>query len=239
MNRNEFIEKLTKKLSENKIGDMEEIVSEYEEHFTYKLADGYSEEEIAAKLGDPEGLALQFVAENKEHKSGALKAFVVTGLVFSHIFAGMFFVLLYAWTAVMAVFSAASAATGACILTGFNPYSLLPPMPYFCGAVFAVSLIALSALSAVGCLYFTSFVRQLMRAYGRYSHNQIASASGKAALPPLAAYPKLPAKKNRNLRRIALFSLTVFAVCAVSGYVLSAVSAGALGFWHAWHWFVR
>ena len=50
MNRNEFIETLTKKLRENNISDIDEIIAEYEEHFNFKLSDGYSEEEIAALL---------------------------------------------------------------------------------------------------------------------------------------------------------------------------------------------
>lgn len=238
MNRNEFIEKLTKKLNANKISDVDEIISQYEEHFTYKLADGYSEEEIAAKLGNPEALALQFAIGNEENKSGALKAFVIAGLVFSDIFVGMFFVLLFAWAAVMAAFFVASAATGISMIGGFNPYLLIPEMPYWCAAIFGVALIALSVLAAVGCIYFTLFVRQLLRVYGRYRHNQLASASGKALLPPLASYPKLSAKLNRKLRKFALISLTVFAVCFVSGYIVCSISAGALGFWHVWNWFV-
>ncbi len=237
MTRNEFINRLTNKLSENKISDVEEIISQYEEHFTYKLADGYSEEEIAAKLGNPEELALQYATRDEDNKSGAFKAIIVAGLVFSDIFAGLFFVLLYAWATVMAAFSIASVTTGICMIGGYNPYLLIPEMPYWCATIFGAALIALSVLAAVGCIYFTFYVRRLLRIYGRFCHNQLASASGKAILPPLVSFPKLSARLNRKLRMVALISLTVFAVCFVSGYIVCSISAGAFEFWHEWNWF--
>lgn len=237
MSRNEFISRLTKKLRENKISDAEEIISQYEEHFTYKLADGYSEEEIAAKLGNPEALAIQYVTRDEDNRPGVFKAIVVAGLVLSDIFAGLFFILLYAWAAVMAAFSIASATTGICMIAGYNPYLLIPEMPYWCAAIFSAAFIALSVLTAVGCIYFALYVRWLLRVYGRYCHNQLASASGKAILPPLVSYPKLSARLNRKLRMTARISLTVFAVCFVSGYIVCSFSAGALEFWHEWNWF--
>lgn len=238
MNRKEFIEKLSKKLGENRVYDIDGIVSEYEEHFAFKLADGYSEEEIAAKLGSPEALALQFAEGYENIKPRSSKALVITGLVFLDIFVGAFYIVMYAWTVAMAALSIASASMGVCMIVSCNPYSLIPPVPYWCGAILAASLLALAVLAAVGCVYFTSFVRQLMRAYARYCQNLIAAASGKAVLPPVASYPKLEARFNRRLRKTAFISLTVFVVCFVSGYIVCSISAGAIEFWHAWNWFV-
>lgn len=50
------------------------MAEEYEQHFVFKLADGYSEEEIAAKLGDPTALAAQFdaAAQGGEKRSAVL-----------------------------------------------------------------------------------------------------------------------------------------------------------------------
>lgn len=60
MTKNEFLTQLESELRRRKIADADDIVSEYEQHFAFKMSDGYSEEEIAAKLGDPEALASQF-----------------------------------------------------------------------------------------------------------------------------------------------------------------------------------
>lgn len=44
MKKNEFISTLKSVLERNEISDTAEIVEEYEQHFAFKLADGYSEE---------------------------------------------------------------------------------------------------------------------------------------------------------------------------------------------------
>ena len=59
------------------------MTQEYEQHFAFKLADGYSEEEIAAKLGSPEELAAQFESTDTAKKVGGSKALAVTGLYFA------------------------------------------------------------------------------------------------------------------------------------------------------------
>lgn len=59
MNRAEYLSALSRALRENGVRDIEDIVGEYDEHFTYKLRDGFSEEEAAAKLGGPKELTGQ------------------------------------------------------------------------------------------------------------------------------------------------------------------------------------
>ncbi|MGI6622126.1 MAG: DUF1700 domain-containing protein [Acetivibrionales bacterium] len=240
MNRNEFIETLTKKLRENNISDIDEIIAEYEEHFNFKLSDGYSEEEIAALLGNPEEIALQYTPGNVDNKTGGKKAIIITGLVFADIFAGAFFALFFTWIILMGAFTIASATIGMCYIGRFNIYSLIPPVPYYwCGIVYAVMFLSLAVLSGIGTIYCVSYCRQLMRAYGRFHKNCIESASGKAMLPPLHTHPKFSAKTHRMLRGIALIMLAVFAVTFVLAYVLSAIAAGALEFWHEWNWFMK
>lgn len=58
MMRNEFVTQLTAELHKRNVAA--DVVEEYQQHFAFKLADGYSEEEIAARLGDPVALAARF-----------------------------------------------------------------------------------------------------------------------------------------------------------------------------------
>ncbi len=147
MNRIEFLKRLRERLDALAIGDVDEIVSQYEEHFAYKQADGAVPEEVAAKLRSPEQLAAQFATAGEGKRPGGSKALTVLGLVFTDLFAGMFFVVLYAWTAAVAVLSIASAVLGACLLAGFSPYSLIPGLPYE-HSTMAGSLIALGVLAS-------------------------------------------------------------------------------------------
>ena len=237
MTKNEFLSKLNVELAKNSISDAADIVSEYEQHFAFKLADGFSEEEIAAKLGDPAGIAVQYEQGNETKPSGGQRATTIVGLCFADLFAGIFFVLLVAWGVVMAALSLTCATLAVCFFGGLNIYALIPPMPYWCGAILGLSLAALSVLAAVGCIYYAAFVRQLLRSFGRFQHNALATASGAATLPPLAFHPQLSAKSNRCIRSIALISLAMFAVCFVLSYIVCSLSAGSPEFWHTWGWF--
>jgi hypothetical protein len=106
MTRNEFLSMLADELKKNRITDIDDIVSEYEQHFAFKMADGFSEEEIAAKLGNPDVLASQFESAGEVRKRGGRKAATIIGLcALVDIFAGAFFILLMAWEVIMAAFS--------------------------------------------------------------------------------------------------------------------------------------
>ena len=237
MTKNEFLSKLNVELAKNSISDAADIISEYEQHFAFKLADGFSEEEIAAKLGDPAAIAAQYEQGNEAKPSGGQRVTTIVGLCFADLFAGIFFVLLVAWGVVMAALSLTCATLAVCLFGGLNIYALIPPMPYWCGAILGLSLTALCVLAAVGCIYYAAFVRQLLRSFGRFQHNALAAASGAATLPPLAKNPQLSAKSNRRIRSIALISLALFAVCFVLSYIVCALSAGSPEFWHTWGWF--
>jgi hypothetical protein len=237
MTKSEFLSKLAYELKKNNISDAHDIKSEYEQHFAFKTADGFSEEEIAAKLGDPAVLAAQFESANQDKRSPGRKAATIIGLGIIDFFAGAFFVLLIAWGIIMAAFSICTAVIGICLFSGNSPWTLIPNMPYWPGVVFGLSLAALSVLSAAGCVYFAAFIGQLMRSYGRFHKNTVAAASGNPVLPSLAIYPRLPAKTNRRIRSVALFSLALFTACFVLGMIISMISSGALEFWHAWGWF--
>lgn len=63
MNRAEFIARLRKGLVGLTAQAADEIVADYEMHFDEALADGRSEAEISAALGDPDRLARELKAE--------------------------------------------------------------------------------------------------------------------------------------------------------------------------------
>lgn len=70
MTKHEFMARLASELRKRNVADAADVTQEYEQHFAFKLADGYSEEEIAAKLGSPEELAAQFESTDTAKKVG-------------------------------------------------------------------------------------------------------------------------------------------------------------------------
>ena len=96
MTKHEFMARLASELHKRNVADAADVIEEYEQHFAFKLADGYSEEEIAAKLGNPEELAAQFESSGAPKAARGSRALTVAGLCFVDLFAGLFFVLLAA-----------------------------------------------------------------------------------------------------------------------------------------------
>lgn len=239
MKKNEFMDLLITELNHNKVPDSSDIADEYEQHFFFKMNDGFTEEEIAAKLGDPAQLAGQYAVDENQRilKGKGIKAFTVFGLSLAAVAAVLFFILIIAWGVVMALFSLVSMVMAACLISGYEPLLNIVPMPSASSILFGLSLIALSVLSAVGCIYFAAFVRQLLRAYRRFHQNTMAAANAKPGLPSLAPFYSFASRSKRNLRRVALATLLAFAALSILAIIVSMLQADSLQFWHMWDWF--
>ena len=237
MTKNEFMEKLAKELKARGVADAADNEEEYEQHFAFKLADGYSEEEIAAKLGDPAKLAAQFGAESAPTGKGGKKAAVVTGFVFLDIVTVLGFIALAAFALVLAAAAIGFAAVGVSLVTKASLYGVIPAMPYGSAVILGIASLALAVLTGIGCAWYTAFVRQSVRAFCRFQSNAIADAEGKAVLPSLPMQPQFAAPCARRMRRAARAALIVFVVALVIGFVVSAFAAGSIEFWHTWGWF--
>ena len=168
---------LSQELKKRGIADSDDILEEYEQHFAFKLADGYSEEEIAAKLGSPKDLAAQFDPAPRQ-KMAAGRFFTVFGLCWLDLFYGIFVVLLLSWGVVMASLVLSFGLTGICMIGHLDYFQLvsLPPMPYSSALLLGLALAALTLASVIGCIYYFAFVRQLFRAYARFHQNALAGS---------------------------------------------------------------
>jgi uncharacterized membrane protein len=211
------------------------VLSEYEQHFALKIADGYGEEEIAARLEKPEILAEQFAQAENGEKRGAGRFFVGLGVCFLSVFAVAFLVALFAWVAVMGAFALGSMGLGMSLVSAQDPLRIIPPMPYAGSLIMGLSAVALSVLGVVGTAYSYLYARQLGRAYFRWARNKL--DAGRRAYPSLPLHPQLNAIFRRRLRGVALVSLAAFGVSFIVGFAVMAGIAGSPGFWHVWRWF--
>lgn len=242
MNKHTYLHQLENDLKANNVEEIEEIIAEYKEHFIRRMADGYSEEEIAAKLGPPNDIAVQFasIKETPGGKTGGKtggKAALRIGLLFSDLGIGMFFIVMYAWVFVLGVFALSSAALGVSMLV--RPalpegFLFIPYIPYTGAAILGITLIALGVLSVALTIYSNALTLQLGRVYRRWRKNTL--SGGK--YPPLGMYPVMKDNARHRLRTLALIALIIFGAGFVVGYIVLAASAGALEFWHVWNWFV-
>ena len=157
-------------------------------------------------------LAAQFDGADAPKQKNGSKPFVLAGLCLVDVFAGLFFVLLAGFGLVMGVAALSFATLTVCLLGNLNIYGLIPTVPHWCGAILALAFAALAVLLVVGCIYYTAFLRQLIRAFGRFQRNALAFASGAATLPALAINPQFRQDQAPSARSSACFT---GAVCSL------------------------
>jgi uncharacterized membrane protein len=238
MDRKAFISELEKNLKVQGVSDIEGIIEEYEDHFRFKMADGYSEEEIAARLGNPKEVAAQYLpAATAIRRSGGSKAVIAIGLVFADIFAVMLFVLFFAWVAVLGAVAVACATLGVALIANFNVVSLIPVMPYLGAAIMGIAFLALAILSGLGTFYCWRYAAWLTSTYYRWHKRCLSSDPGKHLAVEIPG-SQLSPRTRRILRRLTGIAVLVFGAAFILGYIIMALQAGAIEFWHAWSWFI-
>ena len=238
MNKQAYLVELNGLLTEKNITDVDEIIAEYDEHFARKMADGFSEEEIAKRLGSPKEVAAQFASEKTGGgKSRGIKAIITTGLVFVDIAVVSVFVAFYAWVVALGASAFAGVLGGLTML--LEPVlpawvTSVPYMPYFGQVFMAVAMLGIGVLFWVATVYCATFTSRIVKAYFRWHSNLLKDEKR----PPVVLHPMFSDRRRRRYRSMVLISLVVFGVMLVVGYIILAVSANALEFWHVWNWFV-
>ncbi len=234
MTKQDYLNELKNELTKNAVADAEDILMEYEQHFQFKLADGFSEEEIATKLGAPAQIAAQYVGIPGEKKAkGGKKFFLVLWLTIIGLFEVMLYGAFLFFIAGLFAASLVPAALGVELIAGLNYLNILPPMPYGGAIVFGITLLALSVILVVFAIYCFAYLRQMIRASFRWRKNLLRAEN----LPLLPMSPQFKPKTRRVLRTLLLWAVLVFAIGFVAGYAILSIYTHSFGFWHALGWF--
>jgi len=236
MNKKQYLDALGKELAQRQVPDADEVLADYEAHFARKALDGYTEEEIAQKLGNPVEIAADFLpASGAEGDAPTAKGreLLRLALVLSDVFAVPFFLLLFVWAAALAVCSLVVFALGVYLALGLSSISFIPVLTTAGGILLGLSILTFAVLLFMGFLWCLALAMQMTRAYCRWHGNQWYA---KHELP-LPVMPQLAGKRRRNTRSIVLIALICFVVLFAAAYTVLSLQAGALGFWHQWHWF--
>ena len=234
MTKTEYLNELKAELAKNAVADADDVVTEYEQHFLFKLADGFSEEEIASKLGAPAHIALQFAGLPSERKrTKGKKVFLVLWLTVIGIFEVALYVAFFGFIVALFGASLVPAALGIELIAGINFMNILPPMPYGGAVVFGIALLSASVLLVVFALFCLAYLRQMIRASLRWRKNLL----NEETLPPLPFSPQFSPKGKRALRTVFLWALLIFGTTFVLGYTILALYTHSFGFWHLLGWF--
>ena len=176
MNKTEYLKKLTNELGHMPYGDVQDIIQSIEEHFDEGMNEGRSEEEIAACLGDPKELAMEFkdgvkfkqimkkrkMSDNFKGPDGRGRIFVIVFNAFVGI--ECWLLLLFAIVAAFCFVAADFAFIGlivAGLITGSLAEFMLPfiflILTLICVAVFLIALLVL------GIKYYAKGLKSYIR----------------------------------------------------------------------------
>lgn len=234
MTKLEYLNELKAELNKNAVVDAEEILSEYEQHFLFKLADGFTEEEIAVKLGSAAQIAAQFAGISGERKiKGGKKFFLVLWLIIIGVFEAMLYGAFFCFVLALFCGSLVPAVLGVELIMGLNYMNILPPMPYAGAVIFGITLLSVSVILVIFAIYCLAYLRQMVRASLRWRKNLLSAE----ALPLLPLNPQFKPKMRRALRTILLWAVLIYAIGFVVGYAFLSYYTQAWEFWHALGWF--
>ena len=233
MNKTEFLRSLKSELEKNRVNDIEDILADFEDHFANRLEEGVSEEEISRKIGSPEEIARDF-ANPPEARKGSARFFAGLGLGFLDLFAFPFFLTLALCVLVLGIFAIACTVLGLFLIAGWNFQGWIPPMPTASAVIMGISCLSLSVVCALGTWSLGLYVRQWIRAFLRWHGNVVS----RALRPSLGKHPRMSKRTVSRLKFWNTVALILFVASFTAGYVVSALLAESLGFWHVWGWFV-
>ena len=179
MNREEYLRRLRISLHELPIGEIEDILSDYEEHFDIGISKGKTEEEISKELGNPKEVANNYrttyrTNDNEDsyntniHNDTARKLFISLLLIFFNLvivlgpFLGLVGLLLGLYGACIGVI------VGGFIALFGSPLVLLTPIeaPHILTSIsFGIAMIGLGALGTILSIYLTKLFYNLTTRY--------------------------------------------------------------------------
>lgn len=196
MTQREFIDIMSHHLKGLTESEKKDILSDYEEHFAIGRQAGKSEEEIAAALGDPKGLAKQYRAETmvrrvqEKHTVANVINVIIAALalgMFNLIFVlplfftvlGILIGLLAASVGVALGGLAAAVGSLVALIIPWEVPAIVSGMGLFSG----IGLTALGLLMGVGCFYIIKYTGIGLVKYVKFN---IDIASGKRRQEELA-----------------------------------------------------
>ncbi|MGD9910219.1 MAG: DUF1700 domain-containing protein [Candidatus Izemoplasmatales bacterium] len=233
MNKQDFLNNLRIELNKNNVQDIDDIMSDFEEHFANRIEEGIKEDDISRKIGLPEDIAKDYAKQSLPEKNPS-KGWIRFGLVFIDFFAILLLVTVFLSFIVLAAFTVSLFVLGLFLVIGANISNLIPTMPYVSGLLIGISMISLSVFSGIGTMTIYLYIRQWVRAYSRWHKNKLVGN----IYPSLSKHPKVSKRKSSILKLINIYSIILFISTFTIGYIVSALLANSFEFWHVWHWFV-
>lgn len=234
MTKTEYLEELKKELINNGVTDIDDIISEYQDHFTFKAEEGYTEDEIAKKLSSPKEIASEYAKTTTAPKDQSKKAVSVAIVSAISVPLAAVYMLMWASVAVLAGFTLVSFLTSFCLITTINICGVLPAMPYACAFVLGIACIAIFAITCIGTIYLFMYVKHWGKIYLRWCKNLVNGNN----YPSVSMHPQISKKFYSVTKLITIIALVTFISTILIGYFLMCIISKSFEPWHVWNWFI-
>jgi uncharacterized membrane protein len=233
MDRLEFMNILRSELSKNNVKDIDEIIFDFEEHFSCKMEEGKSEEEIVKKIGNPVEIAQDY--EDYDHNLSQSDQLVIKiGLVISDFFVYLSFLIAFIGMVALGVMTIGFIILAVILITTIQVQDLIPSMPYISSLLSGLSMLGFTIIAAIGTIYLYLYIVQWHKTYQRWRKN----ALNGNIFPSLSMHPKLSKKRASQFKLINMLGVFLGVSMLTLFYIVSAIIAQSFQFWHVWEWFV-
>jgi uncharacterized membrane protein len=190
MNKERFLKELKRNLKGLPKDEVEDIVADFEEHFTFGIKGKRTEEELSKSLGDPKMLAKELKAVSYLKKAEETSSTTnITMAVFASIGMGFFNIIFIlppfiCIAAVILVFFSTAIAIAASGIAGFFGSIFYPFFTQYLTFAFnpAVGIFGFLGIAALGLLFFIGVVylsRFLYRQLVRYLRFNLSVIKGR------------------------------------------------------------
>jgi uncharacterized membrane protein len=156
MTQQDYLSSLRRELEQRKVPRIQEIMADYEEHFTHALKSGKNESEVVDKLGAPALIARAYETESMLNEAKASSRGVDWGLIMSSLgriiilapfnFIFMFIPAVILFSLIMAGWSVA----GAFGAVALGILSAIPAVTMSAGTVWALVATVFASLGVLG-----------------------------------------------------------------------------------------
>ncbi len=161
MNKNDFLRQLSGRLTKMTKEEHDEIMADFNEYFACAAAEGKSEEETCARLGDPKKIAKEYYSQKMIEEANAQKSFksmgravaASMGLGIANFFYAIC-VVAVGYIVIASLYIAVCSVGLAGVVTFISSAILLGALPVagFLGVFAGAMLISLSVLGFIGVM---------------------------------------------------------------------------------------
>lgn len=232
MTKEEFINELRKELKHHNIDEIEDIITEYEQHFEFRLEEGLTEEEITKKLSSPKEIAKEY-EESVTSDNGSMKSMKKIGIIIISIPLTLVYLLMLLATLVLGIFSIACVITSVCLVLNVNIANLIPYMPYLISLILGISFLGLALASGIGTYYMFKYIIEWGKEYLKWCKGVI-----NGYYVAIKGRPKISKGLSVKLNFFSIVGVVCFVSAFVAGYVLMIIVSKSFEPWHVWNWFV-